>query len=112
MPLKPGSLSDFSNSMAAAIEQAFQSEWNANKDIPLGDDDTDRKIMFAAIAQGVVRHLQDELNGSLNIDVSVTQISGNNIASSSGSVSVTQNSGGGNRVISEGSITSLELLSE
>jgi hypothetical protein len=42
----------------------------------------------------------------------VTQISGNNIASSSGSVSVTQNSGGGNRVISEGSVTSLELLSE
>jgi hypothetical protein len=70
MPLKPGSLSDFSSSMAAAIEQAFQSEWNANKDIPMGADDTDRKIMFAAIAQGVIKHLQDEINSSLKIDLS------------------------------------------
>ena len=112
MALKPGSVSDFANSMAEAMEQAFQTEWNANKDIPLGEDDSDRKIMFAAIAQGVVNHLQSRLNGSLTLEVSVTQVSGNNITSSGGSVNVSQNAGAGNRVVSEGSVTNLELISE
>lgn len=112
MALKPGSVSDFSNSMAAAMEQAFQTEWNASKDIPLGEDDGDRKILFAAIAQGVVNHLQSRLNGALSLEISVTQVSGNHIASSGDGVAVSQNTGSGNRVVSEGGVTNLELISE
>ncbi len=111
MALKPGTFSNFANSMAAAMEQAFQAEWDLHKDLPLGDD-TDRRILFAAIAQGMVNYLRDHLDGSLSVDVSVTQLSGNNVASSGSSVNVTQNAGAGNRVRSEGSATTVALSVE
>jgi hypothetical protein len=63
MAIKPGSLDDFSGSMALAIE----SELNA---LLIGDglpglpsgpaqDVRDRRRLFVAIARGVVRHLRD-----------------------------------------------------
>jgi hypothetical protein len=73
MALKPGSVNDFSASMAEAIEQAFTTEWNAHKTTPLqAASAEDRKIMFAAIAQGVVRHLKEQAESSFVIDVSVS----------------------------------------
>ena len=51
----------FANSMAAAIETAMQQEWLAVKgeampSAPMGEQD--RRILFAAIAQGVLNYLQ------------------------------------------------------
>ncbi|VAW64528.1 hypothetical protein MNBD_GAMMA10-316 [hydrothermal vent metagenome] len=63
MALKRGSaISDsaFVNSMAEEIENAFQTEWNALKDTPLPAGtavEQDRKILFAAISQGVLNYL-------------------------------------------------------
>lgn len=63
MALKPGSVLNFSNSMAEAMEQAFRSEWASVKDIPLPSaGEQDRKIMFAAIAKGVLNYLYSHRN--------------------------------------------------
>jgi hypothetical protein len=60
MALKPGSVTNFTNSMAEAMEQAFKSEWLLVKDMPLPETgEADRKILFAAIAQGVLHYLED-----------------------------------------------------
>lgn len=113
MALKPGSVSDFSNSMAAAMEQAFLDEWNTVKGEALPEaGEEERKILFAAVAQGLVSYLKDNINDALEIDVSVTQQSSNQVTSSSGSITVTQDAGAGNRVESEGQATSVELLTE
>lgn len=113
MALKAGSVDDFNGSMAEAMENAFQSLWAANKDVPLGEaGETDRQILFSAIAQGVVSYLSDNLNDALDIEVSVTQDSSNNITSANGSVSVTQNGGAGNRVSASGQATNLVLNTE
>lgn len=61
MPLKPGSnrtTTDFANSMAAAMEQAFNEEWPfVMKDAAAPPSSAQMKLLFAAIAKGVVRHL-------------------------------------------------------
>ena len=113
MALKAGTFADFSDSMAKAIADAFESEWVALKGTTLPEaGKEDRQMLFAAIAQGVVNYLRDNINDSLQIDVSVTQQGGNQITSSTSSVTVTQNSGSGNRVISDGEATHVELLTE
>ena len=81
MPLKPGSAysstgnedAAFRDSMAEAIEDAFQSEWLGAKEEVFGDPGLeDRKILFSAIAQGLVNHLRDNLDAFI-IDVTTTQ---------------------------------------
>jgi hypothetical protein len=59
--LKAGTLADFANGMAAYIEKAMQNEWLAVKGtaLPSGPGDEDRKILFAAVAQGVLKYLYD-----------------------------------------------------
>ena len=59
--LKPGSTSDFAASMAEAMFVAMQKEWQAAHGSPLpgGAGELDRRIMFAAIAQGVLGYLED-----------------------------------------------------
>ncbi|MGB5569704.1 MAG: hypothetical protein WBM81_10420, partial [Sedimenticolaceae bacterium] len=62
MPLKAGTVDDFNSSMAEAMEQALAQEYQKlkNEGLPdMGEDD--RRMLFAAIAQGVVRHLKDNL---------------------------------------------------
>ena len=60
-PLKAGRLDNFAASLAEYIDTAMQHEWQAVKGEPLptsqGSDD--RKILFAAIAQGVLKFLLD-----------------------------------------------------
>lgn len=58
-PLKAGSVHDLGASMAAEIEAAMQREWQAARGQPLpgGAGELDRQILFAAIAQGVLRYL-------------------------------------------------------
>jgi len=63
--LKAGTVQDFAASMAAYIDQAMQNEWQAVKGEPLPSGDQgaeDRKILFAAIAQGVLKFLGDHVN--------------------------------------------------
>ncbi len=83
MALKPGSYANFTNSMAAAMESAFQTYWRSVKDTPLPDAGLeDRKILFIAIARGVVQHLREQVPSSFVLDVdlggdgsgSVTQV--------------------------------------
>ncbi len=62
--LKPGTNQDFANSMAAAMEQAFNQLLTADGKAtlpidPSKDETRDRRRLFAAIAQGVVAHLRD-----------------------------------------------------
>ena len=94
MALKAGTVANFNGSMAEAMEQAFESEWLDLKEeaLPGGGED-ERKILFAAVAQGVVNYLQANINDSINIDVSVTQT-------------------GGGTIESEGEATYVELLTE
>jgi len=60
--LKAGTSSSFNASLAWYMEDAMQKEWQAVRNHRLPDDDRgaeDRRIMFAAIAQGVLRFLYD-----------------------------------------------------
>jgi hypothetical protein len=64
--LKAGTVAnpaDFGASMAQYMEQAMKSEWQAVKGYPLpaGVGEDDRKILFAAVAQGMLRFLEDNL---------------------------------------------------
>jgi hypothetical protein len=116
MALKAGTVDDFEDSMAEAIENALKVEWAVVKEIAFpttGEDD--RRLLFVAIAQGIVRYLKDNAEASIVVhSVSVTQDSTNNVGSSGStgpasagvahthSVSVTQTSGSANRVESSG----------
>jgi hypothetical protein len=63
MAIKPGSLDDFGNSMAAAIESELNTLLVADGLPGLpgapAQDVRDRRRLFVAIARGVVRHLRD-----------------------------------------------------
>ncbi|MGB5641152.1 MAG: hypothetical protein WBM63_18735, partial [Sedimenticolaceae bacterium] len=75
-PLKAGTVDDFNSSMAEAMEQALAQEYQKlkNEGLPdMGEDD--RRMLFAAIAQGVVRHLKDNLT-AFAISVETTQVTG------------------------------------
>lgn len=71
MKLKAGTMGDFDDSMAAAIEIAFERVWNERMGDPLSEQTRDdRRMMFVAIAQGVIRHLQDNSVDGFDVDVS------------------------------------------
>jgi hypothetical protein len=63
--LKGGTHTDFSNSMADAIEQEFKKEWlEANGEaLP---DNADRSLLFAAIATGILNYLKANQDGIIN----------------------------------------------
>ena len=72
--LKAGTTDDFPNSMAAAMENAFQQEWLKVMGTALPEVGQEwRRMIFAAIAQGVVRHLVDNRE-AFEIGVTVTQV--------------------------------------
>lgn len=125
--LKPGSVDDFPDSMAQAMELAFQSEWAAAKGeplLPVGEED--RRILFAAIAQGVVKHFEAKANEAFQITVRVTQrpdvlIKSDNpaqIAVAGGGAigahqaDVEQLGDTGNMMVAEGQSTNVEILTD
>ena len=64
--LKAGTVAnpqDFANSMALYMEEAMKEEWFRVKGERLHADIgvQDRRILFAAVAQGVLRYLEDNL---------------------------------------------------
>jgi hypothetical protein len=116
MAIKAGTVADFENSMAEAIEDALKAEWSTVKEIDFPNNDPeDRRLLFVAIAQGIVRYLKDNAEFSIVVhSVNVTQndadidVSGPSGGPSTGiyhthSVNVDQVSGAGNRVVSTGS---------
>lgn len=127
MGIKPGSVSDFAGSMAEAINQAFQVEWDAVKPESLpSTGEEDRKILFAAIAQGVVKHLKEKANEAFQIDVRVTQTTevlmqsdnpssipvsgGGNISAHQADVQQLNNTG--NMIVAEGEASHVEILTD
>ena len=74
MPLKAGTVADFADSMAEAMEIALMTEYQAVKGEALPDMGVeDRRLFLVAIAQGVVRHLKDN-SDALQISVETTQV--------------------------------------
>lgn len=71
--LRAGTLADFANSMAAYMERAMQNEWQAVKGyaLPASVGAQDRRILFAAVAQGVLKYLLDHAD-----DVTTTEQGG------------------------------------
>jgi hypothetical protein len=72
MALKAGSVANFSASLAEAMDNAMKSEWQAVKGVGLpsqGQDD--RRLLFAAIAQGLFVFLkahEDELMNNISLE--------------------------------------------
>ena len=63
MALKAGTVADFGNSLAAAMEDAMQDEWQAVKGVPLpGQGEEDRRLLFVAIARGLFVYLKAHEN--------------------------------------------------
>lgn len=71
MTLYAGTVADFENSLAEAIEEAFASELFALKGATLPDSSAqERHMLFCAIAQGVLGYLQaheDELTVAVDL---------------------------------------------
>ena len=60
MALLAGTKGTYTNSMADAIEKAFLAEWpKVMIDQPVPDSNDQMRLLFMAIAQGVVQHLVD-----------------------------------------------------
>ena len=111
MALKAGTLEDFGNSMAKAMEDALGVLWLAKTGEPLTSAaQEDRRLMFVAIAQGVVRHLKDNAGPAFDVSVNVVQAgawvtssgSTTTISGHAHSVDVTQDSATSNKVQSTG----------
>jgi hypothetical protein len=67
MALKAGHVADFSGSLAEAIENAMKAEWQAVKGSPMPDTDPqDRRILFVAIAQGLLSYLNAHQTDAIN----------------------------------------------
>ena len=76
MPIKAGTVADFAGSMAEAMEQALAEEYHNVKGEALpGMGQDDRRMLLSAIAQGVVRHLKDNLDAFI-LSSEVTQVTG------------------------------------
>lgn len=58
--LKAGTLDNFSSSLAAEMEAAFETAWAKYQDEPLrAAGRTERQLLFSAVAQGLLRYLRD-----------------------------------------------------
>lgn len=109
MALKAGTLTDFDNSMAKDMEDVLGVLWLAKTGQPLTSAaQEDRRLMFIAIAQGVVKHLKDNAGPAFDVSVNVEQ-SGDWVTSSGAtttghthSVDVTQDNVASNKVQSTG----------
>lgn len=77
MAFKAGTVLDFDeDSMAWAIENAFKIEMDKNfPQIHLPEEmQVYWRILFVAVAQGVIRHLKEKVEGAFKIDVEARQV--------------------------------------
>ena len=88
MGLKPGTVADFGGSLAEAIDNAMKTEWQAVKNVPLpSEGQDDRRLLFAAIAQGLFNFLRANQNELIN---NIALDDGGGLSSSSQNYEVTQ----------------------
>jgi hypothetical protein len=92
MALKPGTMTgteaDFLHSMAAAIESAFLEEWKAVEGTyPSEVGQKYWRLLFAAIAQGIVRYLEKHAEDSFRVH-SVEAKQEDSLITSSGTISL------------------------
>lgn len=75
--LKAGHVSDFANSLAQAMDNAMQEEWQRVKGEPLpsGFGTEDRQILFVAVARGLLQYLQEH-EADLGTDTVQDTVSG------------------------------------
>lgn len=64
--LKAGHISDFSNSMAEAIEVALQQELALLGEVLPAIGQKDRRVFFVAISRGVLQYLKDHQTEMIN----------------------------------------------
>jgi hypothetical protein len=71
--LKAGQTDDIAGSLAQYIDTAMKNEWRLTKgeELPQDEGSQDRQILFAAIAQGVLKFLEDH-----RVDLVTTDDSG------------------------------------
>ena len=85
MAIKAGTVADFSNSLAEAIEDALKAEYLNVKGEALSDQGLeDRRMLLVAIAQGVTRYLKSNVE-AWQISVETTLVNASN-AEGSGTV--------------------------
>ena len=73
MALKAGSVANIAGSLVEAMDNAMKTEWQAVKGVPLpSQGEQDRRLLFAAIAQGLFVFLkanEDALMNNISLDV-------------------------------------------
>ncbi len=75
MKYKPGTMEDYSSSMAEEMRRVFEDLWEERfGPLPPGTEEL-RRLIFVSIAQGVVKHLSEHALDSYNVEVNVTQTS-------------------------------------
>ncbi len=68
---------DLAGSMAEAMEKALAAAWKDREGAALPKTGKeDRQLLFVAIAQGVVKHLEEQAADTFKISVDVTQVTG------------------------------------
>jgi hypothetical protein len=72
MALKAGTVASFPGSLAEAMDNAMKTEWQAVKGVALpSQGEEDRRLLFAAIAQGIFVFLkahEDDLMNTITLD--------------------------------------------
>lgn len=74
MQYKPGTLNDYTDSMGEKIRLVFEKLWEDKygKKLPSKSKE-ERRLLFIAIAQGVMQHLQTNAGDAFDIEVNVKQ---------------------------------------
>ena len=76
MAIKAGTVNDFNDSMAEAMELAMKQEYQNLKGVAMPTmGENDRRLLLCAIAQGVVRYLKDNLD-AFSVSTVSHQVSG------------------------------------
>ncbi|MGD8702064.1 MAG: hypothetical protein PVH26_06480 [Desulfosarcina sp.] len=76
MEYKAGTMSEYADSMAEKMRTVFEGLWRDQYgyDLP-SESRVDRRMLFVAIAQGVIHHLKNNAVDAFNLDVTVDQTS-------------------------------------
>jgi len=74
MEYKAGTMSEYADSMAEKMRTVFEGLWQDQYgyDLP-SESREDRRMLFVAIAQGVVQHLKNNAVDAFDLDVTVDQ---------------------------------------
>lgn len=76
MEYKAGTMSEYADSMAEKMRTVFEGLWREQygHDLP-AESRVDRRMLFVAIAQGIIHHMKTNATDAFNLDVTVDQTS-------------------------------------